>query len=71
MGYAIRIRIRTSASGSPKTLATKSTLSEARSYCSQRLLRVSGTREQVLNDLAAGELNVCDARHTNYISPGF
>jgi hypothetical protein len=69
MGYAIRIR--TNDKGAPTTLATKPTLAEARSYCSQRLLRVAGTREEILSDLAAGELNVYDARHTNYISPGF
>ncbi len=69
MGYAIRIR--TNDKGAPATLATKATLTDARAYCGQRLLRVAGNREKVLSDLAAGELNVYVARHTDYTDPGF
>lgn len=47
------------------------TLSEARSFCGQRLLKTSKDRQGFLSDLAAGLIDVFEARNTNYTHPGF
>ena len=47
------------------------TLSEARAFCGQRLLKASKDRPMILSDIAAGLIDVFEARTTNYIHPGF
>ena len=53
------------------TYTSVQTLSEARTFCAQHLLRITGDRTKFLSDLAAQVINVYDARATNYINPGF
>ena len=57
--------------GTGKVYGHAKTLSEARAFCGQRLLRASKDRTKVLSDMAAGLIDVFDARATNYIHPGF
>lgn len=47
------------------------TLQAARRFCEQRLLRSTAGREAFLSGLAAGIIDVCDARCTNYRGAGF
>lgn len=47
------------------------TLSEARKFCSQRLLRSAASREGFLSNLAAGVITVYDASATVYVGAGF
>ena len=47
------------------------TLSEARALCGQLLLKASKDRTMVLSDIAAGLIDVFEAKNTNYIHPGF
>lgn len=53
------------------TYATAATLSQARAYCQQHLLRASGDRTEILSNIAAARLAVHEARHTDYRGPGF
>lgn len=69
----MNFKIRNSATG--KVYAQVKTLSEARGFCRQRLLRVSGNRTKTLSDIAAGIVNVYEARNTRHneivFHPGF
>nr|BDD46147.1 hypothetical protein 44 [bacterium] len=53
------------------------TLTDARNFCRQRLLKLSADRssaegrQEHLSNLAAGLITVYDARHTNYTHAGF
>jgi hypothetical protein len=47
------------------------TLSEARQFCEQRLLRSAASREGFLSNLAAGLITVYDASATCYRAAGF
>lgn len=47
------------------------TLSQARNFCEQNLLRSSKGRVDFLSDLAAGLIMVYDARNGIYKGPGF
>ncbi len=69
----MNFEIRNSATG--KIYAQVKTLSEARNFCQQRLLRVSSNREQTLSNIAAGIIDVYEARNTRHneiiCHPGF
>ena len=47
------------------------TLTEARRFCEQRLLRSAASREGFLSNLAAGLITVYDASATCYRTAGF
>jgi len=47
------------------------TLTEARRFCDQRLLRSAASREGFLSNLAAGLITVYDASNTCYQGAGF
>lgn len=51
--------------------ATAATLSQARAYCQQRLLRAAGDRTAILSNIAAARIAVYDASQTDYRGPGF
>lgn len=51
--------------------ATAPSLSAARAYCEQRLLRSAASREGFLSNLAAQIITVYDASHTCYRGAGF
>lgn len=52
-------------------LAQVQTLSQARSFCDQRLLRSAASREGFLSNLASGIITVYDASNTCYRGVGF
>ena len=53
------------------TLAQVPTLSAARTYCEQHLLRSAASREGFLSNLAAQYITVYDASNTCYRGAGF
>lgn len=69
----MNFEIRNSATG--KIYAQVKTLSEARNFCQQRLLRVSGNRTKTLSNIAAGIIDVYEAHSTRHVEiifhPGF
>lgn len=54
-----------------EVIAQVPTLSEARKFCTQRLLRSAASREGFLSNLAAGFVTVYDASHTCFRDAGF
>ena len=56
----------------PIVYATVSSLTEARAFCDQRLLRSSKSRQEFYSDLDGGIIEVCPAMYaSNYYGPGF
>ena len=47
------------------------TLTEARHFCQQRLLKSSDNRATFLSNLAAGLITVYEVHNTNYLNAGF
>ena len=55
-----------------KVLHYASTISDARNWCDQRLYRIKTNRQQTIENLALGIVDVFDARSIhNYYGPGF
>ena len=61
-----------STSPTGKVLYYASTIGDARNWCDQRLCRIRTNRQQTIDNLALGIVDVFDARHDhNYHGPGF
>lgn len=58
-------------SESGKVYGHTKTLTEARHFCEQRLLRSAASREGFLSNLAAGRITVYEASATCYRTAGF
>ena len=65
----MNFEIRNSETG--KVYGHTKTLTEARHFCQQRLLKSSAEKEMFLSNLAAGLITVFEAHNTNYIHAGF
>ena len=69
----MNFEIRSSATG--QIYAQVKTLSEARNFCRQRLLRVRGPRTKTLSNMASGIIDVYEAHSTRHnetiFHPGF
>lgn len=65
----MNFEIRNAATG--KVYGHTKTLTEARQFCEQRLLRSAASREGFLSNLAAGLITVYDASSTCYRTAGF
>ena len=61
-----------STSPAGKVLYYASTIGDARSWCDQRLCRIKTNRQQTIDNLALGIIDVFDDRNSyNYHGPGF